>query len=290
MNGVLPLGPLTVPIATLLTLGACLLGLMVGDHLGRRTQPDVRPHTMLILLVTFATARLAFVWQDRDGYAAHPWSVMDLRDGGWQPTAGLAAAWICTLWLLYRRPSLRSSLLGAVGTATALWLVGTFVLTTLDRTTARLPDLSVLMLDGRAATLAVTDGRPVVINLWASWCPPCQREMPVLAKAQGEHPELRFVFLDQGETPAAVQDYIAHRGLDLHEVMIDPQARASRQFSQGALPTTLFLDGQGKVVDMRLGEVSPGSLSQHLARLEALPAPGKPARTTIGARSKATFD
>jgi hypothetical protein len=81
---------------------------------------------------------------------------------------------------------------------------------------------------------------------------------------------VRFVFVNQGEPPATVQAYLASQGLHLDQVLIDPRSALGAGLGQRALPTTVFLDAQGRVVTQRIGELSPPrwpTSSVHSARL-----------------------
>ncbi|MGE8681324.1 MAG: TlpA family protein disulfide reductase, partial [Achromobacter marplatensis] len=127
--------------------------------------------------------------------------------------------------------------------------------------------LAVQHIDGAPAALSAFHGKPTVINLWASWCPPCRREMPAFAKAQAANPDVNFVFLNQGEAPPDVAQFLAQHAPALRNVLLDPAGEASRKLSNRGLPATLFLDAQGRLVDLRVGELSTASLAQ---RLEAI--------------------
>ena len=104
----------------------------------------------------------------------------------------------------------------------------------------------------------------MVVNLWASWCPPCRREMPVLAAAQQSDPEARFVFVNQGEDGTTAGNFLRSARLDLHYVLLDPSAGFGREVGSTALPTTLFYDASGRLVDTHLGELSVGALAKKL--------------------------
>ena len=267
MPPVLHLGPLAFPMPVLWLLASAGAGLAVGSWMGRRGEADVQTPLLLVLLMALLCARLAFVWPYRSAYLAAPLSVLDIRDGGWQPEAGFIAAWLTTLALLRRRPGLRWPLLGGVGCASALWFAGTLALLVSAPKAEGLPTVELSRLDGTSVTLAGQAGRPVVLNLWATWCAPCRREMPVLAQAQQDHPQVQFVFLNQGESADVVQRYLRASQLDLQQVLLDRKALVGAPHG-GMLPTTLFFDARGRLVSVRTGELSAASLQQRLALLQ----------------------
>jgi thiol-disulfide isomerase/thioredoxin len=107
-------------------------------------------------------------------------------------------------------------------------------------------------------------GRPTVVNLWATWCPPCVREMPVLQQAQRAHSDVHFVFVNQGEPAERVRSWLSGRGLELRNVLIDGRGQAGAAFDQQGLPTTLFFDAEGRLVGRRIGELSSATLGEKL--------------------------
>ncbi|MFH1818696.1 MAG: TlpA disulfide reductase family protein [Pseudomonadota bacterium] len=133
-----------------------------------------------------------------------------------------------------------------------------------------LSDMQVTMLSGESANLAaLADGKPLVVNLWASWCPPCRREMPVLAAAQQRETGVSFVFANQGENAATVQRYLFASQLDLANVVLDRDTRLGFVAGSGALPTTLFYDAGGRLVATHLGALTTASLESKLKPLRA---------------------
>ena len=107
----------------------------------------------------------------------------------------------------------------------------------------------------------------MVVNLWASWCPPCRREMPVLAAAQQRETGVMFVFANQGEDAATAQRYLGDSALHLANVLLDSGTELGRTVGSTALPTTLFYDAGGRLVDTHLGELSAASLASKLNQL-----------------------
>ncbi|MDX1553417.1 MAG: TlpA disulfide reductase family protein, partial [Marinobacter sp.] len=116
---------------------------------------------------------------------------------------------------------------------------------------------------------SLTQGQPTVVNLWATWCPPCIREMPVLEEAQDRYPGINFVFANQGEHPETINQFLSEQNLDLDHVLSDRQGGFGRAIGSQGLPTTLFYDAQGKLVDSHMGELSKASLARGLERFEA---------------------
>ncbi|MFA5520287.1 MAG: TlpA disulfide reductase family protein [Castellaniella sp.] len=130
-----------------------------------------------------------------------------------------------------------------------------------------LPDIRLQTLSGAPAALHDFKGRPVVLNLWATWCGPCQREMPLLQASQAANPDIHFVFVNHKEAPDVVRNWLAAEGLQLGNVVLDREAELIHETGSRGLPTTIFLDAGIRVREMRLGELSAQSLSASLKLL-----------------------
>lgn len=267
MPNVLQLGPLVLPVSLLLMLVAVTAATSIGKWRGRRAGVNVEPILFQTLVVGVVVARLVFVLQFSSTYQASPLAVLDIRDGGWRPLAGFAAAWLFALGRQFNRPALRKPLLTAVFAATLIWGGGILALS-LPNDEQRLPTLALTSLQGATVDLAQFEGKPTVINLWATWCPPCVREMPVLHEAQAAKPEVNFIFINQGESAQRVGGWLAARNLPLRNVLLDTKGQALSAFNQRGLPTTLFFNAKGRLVSTRTGELSTASLAEKLDAID----------------------
>ena len=238
-------------------------------------QADVEPLVWRVLLVSLVAARLGFVAEFAAVYADAPWQVLNLRDGGWSAPVGWGAAWACTIALGARHPPQRRAMWATMAMASMVALAGQLVLLRLEPPEQQMPALALVTLDAREQSLADFVGRPVVLNLWATWCGPCQREMPALQRAQQQYPGVHFVFANQGESRETVQRYLALKGLVMDNVLLDTQGALARHFQERGLPSTFFFDAKGTLVDARTGELSEATIAQRLARWSeaATPAP-----------------
>lgn len=271
MNQTLALGPLVVPIALLLGIAAFTVADAIARRLDRDGAKQAERQLLRILLAGLLAARVAFVLQFGDAYLKAPWTMFDIRDGGWRPAFGFAVAAAYAGVLLVRRPVLRRPLSAALGAGASLWIAGAIALQAAAPQDARLPALTLETVAGQRIALASFQGQPTVVNLWATWCPPCQREMPVLQQAQARHAGIHFVFLNQGEAPDKVLRYLAASRLQLRNVLLDARGEAGAQLGHRALPTTLFFDAQGRLVDTRVGELSEASLAERLQSISPPP-------------------
>ncbi len=275
MTQSLQIGPLALPYGLLLTMAAIGLGWFIARRLARTAGIDAEQVLTRMLLVGLVAARLAFVWQWRGPYFDAPVSILDIRDGGWDAAMGLAAAGLYGLYRIRSAPGLRKPVLAAVLTTGLVWALGSVAITMGSREAVALPQLGLATLDGRAVPLDGFVGKPTVVNLWATWCPPCRREMPVLQQAQGANPDVNFVFVNQGEKPDAIQSFIDRQGLTLRNVLVDERLQTGSALGHRALPTTLFFDARGQLASTRIGELSQATLAQRLSDLRAATPPGK---------------
>ncbi len=235
-------------------------------------------------------ARLGFVIANWSAYWREPWSILYVWQGGFMPVAGVLAGSAFVLWRLQRRQLLRQrrylwALLQGFGTAALLFgLVFAATRVELDvnllRSGDRMPDFVLKDLRGNPARFASLKGQVVVLNFWATWCPPCRREMPLLDEIQQTYgPEgLTIVGVDLDEPPEVVAAYVGSVGVQ-YPIWLDDPARAVPDRTRDlytklggvGLPTTVFIGRDGVIHGSQVGELSRGVLQSRVEALLALP-------------------
>lgn len=276
------IGPLALPVPPLVLGVAAWAAAWAANWLHARRQAAHQPAqepaqepgapgdaVWTALFIGLVAARLAHLLLHAEAYLPAPLAMLDIRDGGWHAPTGFIAGLACLAWKgrrvpAWRRPLALSALVGGL-----LWGTGTVWLGA--RGGEPLPGLPFTALaDGREVRLSdVAAGRPAVVNLWASWCGPCREEMPMLAAAQAREARIAFVFVNQGESEGAVRSYLARLGMPLREVLLDPRSSLLPAVGSRGLPTTLFYDAQGRLVDAHMGVLSEAALRARLNRLAA---------------------
>jgi thiol-disulfide isomerase/thioredoxin len=269
------LGPLALPVAPLLLLlGAGAASWLATRLAGREQADDAGRAVFGATLAGLLAARAVHLLLQADLYAAAPLSAFDIRDGGWHAPSGAVAGALWLGWRGWRAPALRRALAGGALAGVLLWTAGTLLTRPLGGHT--LPALMLAELDS-GAVLALPQaarGRPLVVNLWASWCGPCRQEMPVLAAAQQREGTVGFLFVNQGESAATVRAYLAAEKLVLREVLLDRGSTLGPAVGSRGLPTTLFYDARGRLVDAHVGVLNAASLEGRLRRLGSAPSAG----------------
>ncbi len=262
-------GPLSLSIGQLLVVLAFVIALITGGLVGRQRQVPTASTLVDVFVVAMLSARLGFVLLYFEHYQANLVGIIDIRDGGFDIISGLIGTLVFTAWLLWRRPPIRRPLGFAVAAGLLSWGATFGLIQLIDQQATVMPDVVLTDMDGTAVKLnTVAQGQPRVINLWASWCPPCIREMPVLEEAQQRYPDVAFVFVNQGEHPETIRKFLDAQSISLRHVLSDSQGLVGRQAGSQALPTTLFYDASGRLVDSHLGELSRATLAQGLKRFD----------------------
>jgi thiol-disulfide isomerase/thioredoxin len=129
------------------------------------------------------------------------------------------------------------------------------------------PPLVLPTLDGATFDLESLRGTPVVLNFWATWCGPCQRELPALQAAAERYDGLVvFAGVDQGEEPEVVRPYVEQMGLTF-VIPMDRDHEAARRYNVMGLPTTFFIDQYGVIRHIWTGEMNSIILAEAIARI-----------------------
>lgn len=122
---------------------------------------------------------------------------------------------------------------------------------------------------GGPVALTSLKGTPLVVNLWATWCAPCKTEMPDLqAASQRAGTSARFIGISNDRDPAAAKKMGNELGVT-YDLYSDPQGATQAAYDVTQLPTTLFFDAQGHLVERHTGILDPPTIDALLARIGA---------------------
>ncbi len=263
MNAI-ELGPLVLSgerFAIILGVAVFLLG---SSLLASRVSPRFNAWSTVAVLAGLAAARLAHVVAHWSYFADDPLRALAVWQGGFIWVWALPPVAVATVVMLRERRLMLWAAAPVI--ASALAWVATERLTSGAEPVAA-PSMTLARLEGGAVNLAAVDGRPTVINLWATWCPPCRREMPALARAQDAHPDVRFLFVNQGEGQAQVSRWLEGAGLEVDNVLLDRAMTVPRHYGTAGLPVTLFLGPDGRLARAHVGEIAPEQIDAEISRL-----------------------
>lgn len=215
-------------------------------------------------------ARLGFVIENLGYYLQNPLHIFAIWQGGFSPWWGVLAGAAVTAWSFRTRlPALRT-LVAPLAAAFFAWLAVPAMLAPVDGSPPEYPAVNLERFEGGAGDLSEYAGQPVVINLWATWCIPCRRELPELARVQQENPDVHVIYVNQGENFPVIQRYLEEDlDAELFNVYLDPRQSLGSGMRSVGLPTTYFFDASGEHVKTQVGEISGPALDREVGRLRA---------------------
>jgi thiol-disulfide isomerase/thioredoxin len=133
------------------------------------------------------------------------------------------------------------------------------------------PRLVIHDLAGKVTSMDDLKGKVVLVNFWATWCPPCRAEIPALIQLQKEHSErLQIIGISEDEDLDEVQAYVKKMGINYPVVMATPELIAAYG-GVAALPTTFVIDTEGRVVQRHLGLLNAEHTDREIRALHGLP-------------------
>jgi peroxiredoxin len=128
------------------------------------------------------------------------------------------------------------------------------------------PEIDLPTLDGEQVKLSDLRGQPVVINFWATWCPPCKAEMPALAAAAERYSErVTFLAVDVGESAEAVEAFLETLDAAPTILLDEGGLTTGNQYMVRGLPSTYFVDSDGRVRAVHVGPLTEPQIDEYLA-------------------------
>ena len=123
----------------------------------------------------------------------------------------------------------------------------------------------------KTVTLDSAEGRPVVLNFWASWCAPCRKELPALRSAHQEWGDrVAFIGMDNQDSRTGAVDLLKEFRIT-YPSGYDPSGKVASAYRLLGMPTTIFISADGRIVARHTGELTRQKLNE---RLQALVGPG----------------
>lgn len=260
MNSI-SIGPLVFSHGRFIAVLTILAFVLATEILARRRPDSVNPIRFwanMALVIWIVAARLGFVWAHWDAFAPDPWTVLAIWQGGFDTRTGTFGLGATLFAAFISRPRAAGPVLAGVVAAALVFSVGTLLLP--DETRGRIPAASFADLTGAPVSLAQRDGQPLVLNLWATWCPPCRREMPMMVDVAGSQEGVDIVFANQGEREGTIRNYLDLTDLSTDGVVRDPNNALMQKFALQGLPSTLFFAADGSLRAVHTGEISRAAL------------------------------
>jgi peroxiredoxin len=129
-------------------------------------------------------------------------------------------------------------------------------------------DFTLETLDGSEASLSDYGGSVVLVNFWATWCPPCRDEIPHFEEAYRAHKDEGFVVLgvNYQESAAEVERFVERLGVT-YPILLDESGMVAKEYRAVGLPTSVFVDRDGVIQVRHSGYLSEGQLEQYLSKL-----------------------
>lgn len=134
----------------------------------------------------------------------------------------------------------------------------------------KFPDFTLEKLSGEKLAFADLQGKPVVVNFWATWCEPCREEMPLLQSLAEENQDLIVLGVNNNETAAVIERFVKTFQISF-DILLDVDGRIAGKFQVFGFPTTYFIDREGILRATHIGQLDEGLLTIYLEKIGQQP-------------------
>ena len=122
------------------------------------------------------------------------------------------------------------------------------------------PDFTGELIDGTSITLSELQGKPVIINFWATWCGPCVKEMPAFERLKDDFGDkIGIIAVNCGDDAGTVKDFVEENGYTF-PVVLDEEYSISMLYPTNSIPYTVVVDAEGKVTHISTGALDADTM------------------------------
>ena len=134
------------------------------------------------------------------------------------------------------------------------------------------PDFTLTTVDGKKVQLSELKGKKVIVNFWATWCPPCKAEMPHMQNyydefSQDENVEILAVNLTSGDKVESVQNFVKDYGLTF-PIPMDEEGMVGQTYEAITIPTSYMIDSNGRIQNKIVGPMDENMIKEFVSNLE----------------------
>lgn len=134
------------------------------------------------------------------------------------------------------------------------------------------PDFTLTTLDGKEVQLSDLKGKKVIVNFWATWCPPCKAEMPHMQNyydefSQDENVEILAVNLTSGDKVESVQNFVKDYGLTF-PIPMDEAGTVGHTYEAITIPTSYMIDSNGRIQNKVVGPMDENMIKEFVSNLD----------------------
>lgn len=267
MNAI-AIGPLVFAPDRFAAILAIAVFLLLSEILARKIDRRFSSWGWSTTIAFIVGARAGHVIKYGESFLHEPLRVFYIWQGGFIIEAGIVLALAFTLFCFRRE--LRLALWAALPAVVSAYIAFFVLQLTAGTPAIALPSGNTFRtLTGEAFEPETLNGRPVVINLWASWCLPCRREMPMMVDVAANIDTAQMVFVNQGEGAEIIQRFLATQNLASSHMVLDALGEFARHYKVPGLPATLFIGSDGRLRSVHMGEISRETLISGIRQLAA---------------------